>query len=355
MKARRFVLFIVLGANGFLTNAQHYSFDFDQPALAPDTFYFPFYNGLQLIVIDHASRYEMWMMGHSHMGQIPSFRGKSMNEYCVRDSSGQIIKTYNSNVKPNEATLLLREVSYTDTGIAFESYRESIAQNYNFGLVTDSFSALPSNFYSDDSTIRFGLIDTFGQLTVPIIYNQLIHLDNGLYLAYNHNKLGIISNTNDTFVSIEHERYQQSGRKDNLIYFIDGGRYTLEVNILTKQTVDLSHLEVGMFDPDNGIVLYNVDGKQGLMDVFSGKVLIPCKYSRVVTWHYYSDFRYLEYGIAVVTLNGKYGLVQVGGKTILPCEYDDIERGNRSPDDMIRAYKNGKKVEIPFELVPMKR
>ena len=79
----------------------------------------------------------------------------------------------------------------------------------------------------------------------------------------------------------------------------------------------------------DGLIPVCLNNKYGFIDV-NGKAITDC---------IYDDVRYFQYGLTVVTLNGKSGLIDKSGKYILPLEFDKI---GQVTDSFISVSKNGK-------------
>lgn len=120
-----------------------------------------------------------------------------------------------------------------------------------------------------------------------------------------------------------------------------------EASLEKIETVFDQYEFVGFFN--DGIAVSTLNNKYGWIDE-QGKVVIPHKYERVET-HYFDE----ENGYLVgVKLNGKYGVIDKTGKVVIPFEYSNIGEFYHG---FVGAEKKGKwgvidknnKVIVPFK------
>ena len=90
-------------------------YPFKEVNTLPDTLYYPFYDGVQMIEVDHDSYTRILSMRYSSMSQPPNlyFSRPLGNEIFMRDSLGVIVRSYNPSV--HQDSLNLRPISYVNS------------------------------------------------------------------------------------------------------------------------------------------------------------------------------------------------------------------------------------------------
>ena len=68
-----------------------------------------------------------------------------------------------------------------------------------------------------------------------------------------------------------------------------------------------------------GVTIVKLNNKYGLINT-NGEEIVSCKYDKIHSFN--------EHGIAKVKLNNKYGLINTNGEEIVPCKYDYIYNFN---------------------------
>ena len=80
-----------------------------------------------------------------------------------------------------------------------------------------------------------------------------------------------------------------------------------------KEAVSCKYEWVGAFG--DGLMKIYLNGKWGGIDIY-GKEVVPCKYDDVA-------LSFSE-GLARVILNGKWGFIDTSGREVVPCKYDYV-------------------------------
>lgn len=152
--------FLIISVN---TIAQsHFKDFFKPPKVTPDTLYFPFNEGVQLIVID---RFDTWnrqvafkeatqprgMPWSAEMGPAPE------NIYIFRNKKGEIIKIYNTNLTDGYH---LKNTDYINTN-DLSLYNIIDYRELNNHLM----------FYGENKKV--GLINLKGDVVVPAVYDNI--------------------------------------------------------------------------------------------------------------------------------------------------------------------------------------
>lgn len=84
------------------------------------------------------------------------------------------------------------------------------------------------------------------------------------------------------------------------------------------------------------LIPVKAEGKAGLIDI-KGNSIIPCQYDEIVM----EDEMYFHKGMAKVRLGLLYGLVDKKGRQIIPCKYEDITYFNKGKAEVVVKGKFG--------------
>ena len=204
---------------------------------------------------------------------------------------------------------------------------------YNDGLlqvqigenwITDIYNGHDYGYYD---SYKYGVIDTSGEIVVPIIYDYMFEFQDGIAAVaigndWSDYKWGFVDTSGKIIIPIEYDN----------IYF---GAYSAVIN--------------------NDVLAVEKDGKYGVIDL-NNQVIIPFEYERL-TWDYikeYDDEHFISFqngklngvlnknneivfsievdsGVsfynddyAIVRKDGKYGVINRSYELIVPFEYDSI-------------------------------
>lgn len=95
--------------------------------------------------------------------------------------------------------------------------------------------------------------------------------------------------------------------------------------------------------PDGGVMEVQKDGKWGLLDE-TGKTVVACQYEDMKIVYLAGDEG--QDGLLAVKQNGKWGLIDLTGAAVVPCQYDDMGRGylidSAELKLLLRVKKDGK-------------
>ncbi|EMB45539.1 MULTISPECIES: WG repeat-containing protein [Treponema] len=198
------------------------------------------------------------------------------------------------------------------------------------------FSSYPVMDYTEvKKDNKWGAVNKEGKLTVPIIYDRLTCCRNNQYIAKRESKTGVVSGENEIIVPLEYDAVHSLKDKEKV--------YTVVLNGLTGyidnkgKILSLPRYEKAE-DFRGGLAEVSENGKWGIMDD-QGNLVAPCKYEAVK--------RFLFYDLIFMRYNNKWGVLSAEGKEIVPCKYyyiKDLEH----PDTTIKAYSCGQGFEIDF-------
>lgn len=358
MKLLTILSFLLSSLNLF--SQIHIRDTFTPPKFTPDTLYFAFNNGIQLIVIDS---YDTWNRWVSYKDAIEP-RGSSYrfelgpgprNIYIFRNKEGKIIKVYNANLTNENG---LKNTDYINTtSVALHSLEDYsqlnnhlkfYSENDKVGLINlQGEVVLPAIYdeirkYQDDNDKRdkliiekdgmFGLVDAKLNILFPPIYRTgndknnygypEHNIINKQYLkVYKNGKCGLINENGDSLIAF---KFDDIRLIHDTMYV--GINYRTEANknqyfwhrvenciVYDKQFSQLTELKNYEQIEYNGIKRFIVkkDNKVGVLN-HKGEVIVPLEYDHLTP----------QNGDYYVFKNDKSGMINLEGKIVIPIEFE---------------------------------
>ena len=313
-----------------------------------DTLYYPFYNGAQMIEVDHIGQWDrmIFYLEQSQPRAMPHsmFHPQPIgNEYFFRDTSGKIVQTFGSASTIEKLTkhFLERKISKQKTtkGLNHTSrsnftkgiWAYSPQESYRFSGYY-KIASLPGNTRMPDneaqkaqSGVLYGLIDSLGKISLPIIYDELMPIDD-IIVASKNKKWGIIKMNGAILVEHQFDEVQNiylSQAENSILHFKTNNKYTAYYDLKTKQLHNLNEYdEVHWYyrDYSNPIIPVIKNGKLGWLDTNLVEVRKP----------QYDVFDYTNLpGLKRISRDGKFGFINRYGKEIIECKYDYAESFNK--------------------------
>lgn len=346
-----------------------------------DTIFYPFYNGVQMIEVDHIGFWDRHIffleqsqpmsMPHSYYNPMPIG-----NEYFFRDTSGVIVKAYNSThslaalTKHFETTAMNKK----STGIAF-FFKYHNNQGYRTGVWYQSPQAMfdfPGHYkvstghakqtalnigYSADPTnynLKFGLIDSLGNEVIPIEFNEIYPFYENL-LVRKDQKWGIINYKNEVVVPLSYENYEIDRRSNtdnpetlsnvlfrtskessnerieyqfSAVYFTEKNQL---ISLNNYDEVNHDYTWSPMDDQSKRFIYISKNGKRGLLNE-DYQEIVPPRYELF-------EFSKYSQGLFRVAQEGKFGFWDKNFNEIIPLEYDYAEKF--TSDSTALVLKNG--------------
>ncbi len=317
-----------------------------------DTLFFPFYNGVQMIMVDHISYWDRKIvfleqtqpMAMPHSMHNPPPLG---NEFFFRNDKGEIIQSFNSpytlkllnqhfknipiyknSTKPiHQVFKYHHQVNIVTSGAWAYSpnslyYFKGLykVSNANYFQTSPSYNKINNN----NEKVKFGLIDSLGTVQIPIEYNEILPLGDDLLVNKNE-KWGIIDKKLNEVVPLQYDTYKNyylDNDNNKYIYFYNKNQYTAVYNIKTKELKALNHYdEIYWIDNFNQRDYYPVF-KNRKMGFINGEYeeIIPPQY--LILEHFRNDFTCANKGL-------KFGFINNKGEEVIPFIYDYAEPFNR--------------------------
>jgi hypothetical protein len=339
-----------------------------------DTIYFPFYNGIQMIMIEHTKLYNDKYSGEIALSSVQSQMpylppAPAGNEYFFRNVEGNIVKAYNTffspkvlscyfqNIKTEEKMANSHEQYFADTNLYYLSKNMHIHNGYysiNNGGVKNNGYQRGAIFI--EKPIKYGLIDTLGNIVVDPIYDQVLSVPKG-FLVQKEGKWGMINGKQEELLPLEYESHSTDYYHfDNfpfgseLTYFFKNGRYKVAYFMKHDSLIFLDEYSA-VLDPKKGLFISSLNGKYGIVDLVNKKVLLPTIYEKN-DWFPFrpfdpnKQFYHLEHGYIIARKNGKLGIVNLKNKVILRFKYDKIYDKHQSRKGYFKVELDGEIIEV---------
>lgn len=324
------------------------------------TLYYPFYNGVQMIEIDHIGFWDkkIFFLEQSNPRAMPHsmFHPKPIgNEFFFRNAKGVIIKAFNTEKSLDELTKHFKNIPINKKhGLSFlfpyhSSHRgegiwyQSPQPSYNF-----------SGRYLVFNELKFGLIDSLGNIVIPIQYNQIIPLYENLLVAKE--KWGVIDYNQTELVPLQFDSYEIDHyansvypEKNGNVFFLMTKKlegpitelmysavfFTAENKLKTLNNYDKIYLEGSWSqneDYSKRILFVTKNGMRGLLNAQYEEIVSP----QFEVFEYYKNIQ----GLFRVSKNGKFGFLDKYFKQVIPLEYDYVESFGK--DSIALVLKDGK-------------
>lgn len=349
----------------------------DKPQkIALDTIYFPFYDGVQMIMVNHLKKYNdeygPAIMQSMYMSQMPVFpAAPEGNEYFFRNRDGEIIKSFNTYFSNKVLSCYFQSLVdtsvvndfhvnyYSDTNLYYPSKNMHIHNAYykicKKAPLTRNDREL-RDYERGQIRTKYGLIDTLGNIVLDMVYEQILTLPKG-FLVQKDGKWGIVNKKQAEVLAFEYDYHSTDyyyfdnyPMEKELTYLMQDGLYKVAYFMKHDSLIYLDDYYSALL-PKKGLFIMSENDKYGIVDLVNNKVLIPPKYDKPA----YSAFRFhdpnkefyhLEHAYIIAEKNGKYGMINLKNKVVLPFKYDKIFTKHESPDGYFKAILKGKTVEI---------
>ncbi len=181
---------------------------------------------------------------------------------------------------------------------------------------------------------KYGMINRAGEDIVPCIYDYFSTFFEefdvpNLIKAHQNGQIGIFNSAGKELLPCQY---------DTIDDFHDGYARVLKDGLCGLISTEGAEIIPFVYDEiqDNfmhGYVFVKNNGFKGVVELPSGKEIIPCIYQHIFAFH---D------GIAAVERNGKWGCINLAGEEIIPCEYELIYPHICNIEDRIAMKKNGR-------------
>lgn len=253
----------------------------------------------------------------SYNGNI--LRVKKDAQYNLLDPAGNVMfSKWYASLYLHDETLFIARYQGKDgvidlqenTVIPFEY--EKIERSYLDGPIT----------YIVQKNGKYGLIARDGTVPVPIQYDYLRNFSGGNLIASRDNKKGIISKEGKVLMPVDYEEIERNDR--NIVVRKNGKFGLLTRDFQPLLPMEYDDIQQMGFDGSYSISYYLVtkNGKKGVMDI-SGKTVIDVLYDNFVPVS--NNYRMVFKQPLVAIKGGKYGMIDLYNKPVVPFEYDHLQ------------------------------
>ena len=315
----------------------------NKPVFLSDTLFYPFYDGIQMIEIDHASAWQAEVNWHE-LRQPRALSWSSLipapppNVYLFRDNTGNITKAFNSKasiarLNADFKTIPLYplqkkrlndppcHICHTLPGGSAAYYypgqwKKREGFYFVYGSSTTNHTSKPHTKKND---VPVGMIDSLGNLIFPVAY-QYIEKFGPNFLVKKNNLFGMIDQESRPILPLAYEA--ASTRNEHVIVFTKNKKISCIYDVKNKSIknlndydwIDENRLDDFELEKNGGLVQVRKNGKTGLVDKNHEQVVPPI--------YDYASPVFRE-GMLRVTLNKKWGFLDTKGKEVIHCIYDD--------------------------------
>lgn len=332
-----------------------------------DTLYYPFYGGIQMIEVDHLGYWDrkIFFLEQSQPRAMPHSMFHPMpigNEYFFRDTSGTIVKAFNtkhslSGLTKHFMKVPIRKKSHgigflfpyhknqmKNEGVWYQSPQSMFYFSGHYKVSTGHAEQIAKrndgSVSGQHNDLQFGLIDSFGNVVIPIEYNAIVPCNNNL-LVQKENKWGIINYENKVLVALTYDSYefdhdqqaiapqekvnvffltQKSTNNYNQEYYYNAIFLSQNNKLIILNNYEkLNHIYSSKPIKDDGkhVISVSKNGKTGLLNKDFQEIVPP---------HFdIFEFNSKTQGLFRVSRAGKFGFYDNTFKENIPLEYDYAE------------------------------
>lgn len=321
--------------------------DFFRPRMPDktDTIYYRFYNGVQMIEVDNLDFYDRKIF---YLEQTsPRAMPYSMleppprpNIYLFRDSSGMIIKAFNTTLSLAElnkyfskipinqkSTSFIRQFDNTHKGKSLFAngvwpYSPNRAFFFNGYYKVVDFNKRReqkqnAGYYITLESYPAGLIDSLGNMVIPMEFDEILPAGNLLIICKN-SKWGIIDKSGTEILKPEYEEF--SYKTPTITTFMIGDKIGAIFDIEKAKVKKRVRLDEIFFNDQcpNALIPYLQDNHYGFFDQNFEIITDPI-------YDFCDLFVRSGGNLRRVFRGGKWGFADSTGSEIIPCIYDDAE------------------------------
>jgi len=209
------------------------------------------------------------------------------------------------------------------------------------------------------SNIKYGCIDTVGNIIIPLIYDDLSDFHEDISIVESNNKFGLIDKTGKLRTQLRFDRLEYSYSHGTYSFELNNKKGLLDMNgnLLTQTLFDYINNDAPDNIFDNNLILVGLNHKYGCIDIQSGKIVIPLIYGSISSFHegiaVVEPFRF---DWATTKLYVENGCIDKDGKVVIPFQQYQI--GNFSEglasvsDGELKGFINiTGEVVIPFKYI----
>ena len=236
----------------------------------------------------------------------------------------------------------IEQVYLSDYYLVTENGERKVINSSGETILNSGFDQISSK--TEDGFIYvfqglYGEINTTGEVQIEPTYQDLKQVKNGVYIAKNNDRYGIIDNEGNTMIPFDYTLITYN--KDSKLFIADDANYNTTIinenyeskitGILSEINTTKSYIRMRVDDEykyydlscqektnievleDNTLFLSKKDGKYGFVDE-KGNVVVDYIYDDATEQN--------EYGFVAVKKDGKWGAIDKDGKVVVEPIYN---------------------------------
>ncbi|MBJ2175221.1 WG repeat-containing protein [Aureibaculum sp. A20] len=187
--------------------------------------------------------------------------------------------------------------------------------SFSKGLAYGYKQPLTHNTIKNKRHSMHGVIDSLGNIVVPMIYDEVLAYKNGLFRVKKEDKYGFVDYYGKVIIPIEYS-YAQHTASSNGLFLVEKSWNQDEyfINLENKKVfTPVGYDEVHPFLGNRAIV--KIKNKYGFING-TGVLVIPLHYDGVTGF---------ENGLARVEVKDKIGFINANGEIVIPIIYDEAD------------------------------
>ena len=249
--------------------------------------------------------------------------GKAIVRYWGR--YGLIDTNGNEIVKPTKQSKKELELQVSPSSDTRDSVSGGQISKFNFGY--DEIGTYSEGLIVVRKGNKYGFVDArSNKLVIPCRYDLAYPFFGGRSIVKQNGKYGVISKDGSIIEAFRFGSFDEAlgrARFDNSGSQKSSGQhpfkpYTPPSSNSGVKSYSLGYDEIGTYS--EGLIVVRKGNKFGFIDARSNKLVIPCEYDSA-----YPFFG----GKAIVMKKGKYGIIDINGRCVLPFIYSFDEVKNR--------------------------
>lgn len=180
-----------------------------------------------------------------------------------------------------------------------------------YGFLHDSIARV-----QEKDTNKWGIINIKGDTIIPLIYDMISDFKDSLAKVENRTtkKSGFINMNGDTIIPIIYDEISDFQNRTAVACVND---HCTLINMKGERILQQDYNSMVL---SGSYYFVSINGRYGLLDL-SGTEILPCKYDLNPNKIPFNIYR----GLIQATLNGKKGLLNIKGETVIPFDYDEAK------------------------------
>jgi hypothetical protein len=199
-------------------------------------------------------------------------------------------------------------------------------------------SAQDSKYISASQNEKYGMLDIQGRVVIPCVYDSYMYeytssTEQPIFITQLKGKYGAIDKNENVLIPFEYDELTYG----NGYYQMKKGQLWGWQNVSTQKAIAPTYQSIDLLTKN--VYMVQENNQYGLVDTHTGNKITAIEYQSMGYLFYqselgdYINYAYEDYGLIPAQLNGKWGLVNMEGKVIVPFELDKVyefEKDNRA-------------------------